>query len=532
MTERAWYRALNGTGIIILALLPILFALWFAQRGAVTETHRQQRVLGSLLLNKSERVTQQISLAFDAASAWRGARCSRQHQQQMLDIVRGRLYVEDLIYADGNQFLCSTAVAPGKSWTMPAPNYRRLPDVSIYYYRDTPFFPGYRMIYMQRGHYAAVVNPLSFSQLETDDSSLIFGMFDTQADEFFTLSEGANPATLKALIKEHRSTFADEGRFYTIVHSEVRPIAIIVSSSYARYYQNLYHQLALALAPAIICTIIILLLWGRIRQRMNSPERRLQRAIDRRQLELYYQPIIDVKTHQCVGAEALLRWPGAAGQIMSPAEFIPLAESQGLIEQITDYVVNDVFVDLGDFLHRNPQMYVSINLAASDFLSSRLISVIGDKTRRYRVGAEQIKIEVTERAFIDVPKAAPVIEAFRQNGYEVAIDDFGTGYSNLYNLYSLNVDILKIDKSFVDTLTDRSSSHLIIEHIIEMAQSLRLKIIAEGVETEEQVGWLYKRGVHLCQGWYFARAMPRREFVHWQRQAAPEIASAVSQAEI
>ncbi|KAG6337170.1 hypothetical protein ID866_1939 [Astraeus odoratus] len=112
--------------------------------------------------------------------------------------------------------------------------------------------------------------------------------------------------------------------------------------------------------------------------------------------------------------------------------------------------------------------------------------MISDKARHYAVRAQQIKIEVTERGFIDVPKTTPVIQAFRQAGYEVAIDDFGTGYSNLHNLYSLNVDILKIDKSFIDTLTTNSTSHLIAEHIIEMAQSLRLKTIAEGVETAEQ----------------------------------------------
>ena len=95
----------------------------------------------------------------------------------------------------------------------------------------------------------------------------------------------------------------------------------------------------------------------------------------------------------------------------------------------------------------------------------------------------------------------------------MAIDDFGTGYSNLHNLYSLNVDILKIDKSFIDTLTTNSTSHLIAEHIIEMAQSLRLKTIAEGVETAEQVSWLLKRGVQFCQGWHFAKAMPPREFM-------------------
>jgi sensor c-di-GMP phosphodiesterase-like protein len=114
----------------------------------------------------------------------------------------------------------------------------------------------------------------------------------------------------------------------------------------------------------------------------------------------------------------------------------------------------------------------------------------------------------------------PVIQAFRKAGYEVAFDDFGTGYSNLHNLSALNVDILKIDKSFISTLSTNSTSHLIAEHIIEMAQSLHLKTIA-GVETKEQIEWLLERGVQYCQGWYFAKALPSQEFMHWiQRSPA------------
>ena len=517
---------------MLVALLPILLALWLAQQRAESDTHAQHRIMGRLILNKAERVIRQVNLAFQSASAYHGAICSPQHQQQLLNIVRGRLYVEDLIYADGRHFLCSTAVKPNQPWAMPAPDYRRPPDVSIYYYRETPLYPGYRMIYMQSGHYAAVIDPLSFSQLETDDNTLVFGMYDTRADEFFSASEGAKPADLQPLTRENKSEFTHAGRFYTIVHSTKRPIAVILSSSSERYLQNMRHQLALTLPPGIIFSILILWLWSRIRQRLDSPERKLQRAIARHQLALNYQPIIDIKKNQCAGVEALLRWPGPQGPVMSPDEFIPLAENEGLIEQITDYVIQAVFIDLGAFLHRNPQLYVSINLAASDFLSSRLVAVLEEKTKRYRVDPRQIKIEVTERAFLDVPKASPVIQSFRAAGYEVAIDDFGTGYSNLYNLYSLNVDILKIDKSFVDTLSEDGSSHLIVEHIIEMAQSLRLKIIAEGVEKEDQVRWLYKRGVHFYQGWYFARAMPPQAFIEWQRQAESLIASGTAHAEI
>lgn len=532
MNQSARSNVLRGLGVIIVVLLPVMLALWFSQLRAESETHSQLRTFTHIALNKTESVIRQADLARDAAERYTGAICSPEHQQQMLNIVRGRLYVDDLIYAENNQFICSTSIRPGQAWLMPAPNYRRNPDIAIYYYRDTPFYRGYKMTYMQRGNYVAVINPLSWGEIVTEDNSLAFGVYDTKTNAFFSVSENTSIAALKSLIRDTDYAFKRDGRFYTIALSERRPIAIIISSSDSRYYQNFRHQATLTVPLGLICSILILLVWSRSRQRFNSPKRLLQRALNKQQLRLHYQPIIDIKHNQCVGAEALLRWPGFDGPVMSPAEFIPLAEKEGLIEQVTDYVVEAVFTDLGDFLQNHPQLYVSINLSASDFHSSRLIAMISDKARQYGVRAQQIKIEVTERGFIDVPKTTPVIQAFRQAGYEVAIDDFGTGYSNLHNLYSLNVDILKIDKSFVDTLTTNSTSHLIAEHIIEMAQSLRLKTIAEGVETAEQVNWLLKRGVQFCQGWHFAKAMPPQEFVQWQQGSVQSVSRKSIHAEI
>ncbi|ENE6326697.1 c-di-GMP phosphodiesterase PdeC, partial [Shigella flexneri] len=389
---------------------------------------------------------------------------------------------------------------------------------SIYYYRDTPFFSGYKMTYMQRGNYVAVINPLFWSEVMSDDPTLQWGVYDTVTKTFFSLSKEASAATFSPLIHLKDLTVQRNGYLYATIYSTKRPIAAIVATSYQRLITHFYNHLIFALPAGILGSLVLLLLWLRIRQNYLSPKRKLQRALEKHQLCLYYQPIIDIKTEKCIGAEALLRWPGEQGQIMNPAEFIPLAEKEGMIEQITDYVIDNVFRDLGAYLATHADRYVSINLSVSDFHTSRLIARINQKTEQYAVRPQQIKFEVTEHAFLDVEKMTPIILAFRQAGYEVAIDDFGIGYSNLHNLKSLNVDILKIDKSFVETLTTHKTSHLIAEHIIELAHSLGLKTIAEGVETEEQVNWLRKRGVRYCQGWFFAKAMPPQVFMQWMEQ--------------
>lgn len=156
----------------MVVLLPVVLALWFAQIRAMSETRNQLRSFAQLVLNKTELVIQQADLARDMALLYQGKMCTPAHQKNMLDIIRGRLYISELIYAQGDHFLCSTSMAPPVAYIMPTADYKRTPDISIYYYRDTPFFAGYRMTYMQRGNYVVVINPLSYSEVMSDDPDL------------------------------------------------------------------------------------------------------------------------------------------------------------------------------------------------------------------------------------------------------------------------------------------------------------------------------------------------------------------------
>lgn len=515
MTERIYLRILRASGLILTVCLPIVLAIYFAHNRATSDTQQHLRSFAQLVIEKTEIVIQHVSSAQDESERFTGQACSTRHMQKMMDTARSELYVEDLIYARGNQFLCSTAYKPSQPYPAPHANYTRKPNVSIYYYLDTPFYAGHKMTYMQRGNYLVVVNPRTYADVMSDDHDLSYGVFDTVNKEFFSLSDKVNTAQLHDFIIKGERYFTDKGRVYTVEKSHHRPIAVIVSTSDEWFNKIWYHQLTLTVPLGIICSFIILLMWSRTRQQLKSPRRQLIRAIEKNQLKLHYQPIIDIQNERCVGAEALLRWETFSGQSISPSTFIPLAESEGLIQKISDYVVDAVFNDFGGFLSEHPDMYISINLSATDFHSTRLISVLSEKIKQHGVNARQIKIEVTERGFIDVPKTRPVIQEFRQAGFEIAIDDFGTGYSNLHNLQFLDVDILKIDKSFVDNLTTDRSCYLIAEHIIDMARGLNLSTIAEGVETEEQVAWLQARGVQYCQGWFFAKALPPQEFIAW-----------------
>lgn len=245
-------------------------------------------------------------------------------------------------------------------------------------------------------------------------------------------------------------------------------------------------------------------LLARQRQSMDAE---LHGAIRRGELQVLYQPIFDLRSRNCVGAEALLRWRRPDGTLTSPDLFIPMAENTGQIRQITDFVLQRLFDQLGQLLRANPQLYISVNLAACDVMVPRIGEVIARLLALHRVSARQIAFEVTERGLIDVLVARDNLQSLRDLGHQVLIDDFGTGYCSLAYLQTLPVDCLKIDKAFIDALGHDAASSGVAPHIIRMAHALQLKVIAEGIEHEAQASYLSSEGVKFGQGWLFAHAL-------------------------
>lgn len=274
------------------------------------------------------------------------------------------------------------------------------------------------------------------------------------------------------------------------------------------------------------CLLLALLAGGgtylqvRSRQSLKSE---LQGALKRHELLVHYQPIFDLASRRCIGAEALVRWQRPDGSLTSPELFIPLAESSGQIRQITDFMLQRVFEQLADLLRSHPELYISINLAACDVSVPRIGTLTRSLLARHRVRSEQIAFEITERGLIDLPAARSHLAELRARGHRVLIDDFGTGYANLAYLQELPVDCLKIDKAFIARLSTDAAGHGVAHHIIRMAKALQIKVIAEGVEHEEQARLLGREGAEFGQGWLFARPLTAyrfRELIRNEFQAA------------
>ncbi|QGH63321.1 EAL domain-containing protein [Serratia proteamaculans] len=238
-------------------------------------------------------------------------------------------------------------------------------------------------------------------------------------------------------------------------------------------------------------------------------------AISHREFRVYCQPIINAETGRCVGVEMLLRWKNKRQGWISPDVFIPLAEQHGLIIALTRYLMNTVVENLQLFPPR-PSFYISINVAAEHFNGVTII----DDIRRLWLPAHpmpSLMLELTERTALSEIQYEQ-IKTLKEMGIMLAIDDFGTGHSSLSYLKKLSPDVLKIDRGFTAAIGTDAINATVTDTIITLAQRLKLRLVAEGVETAEQADYLRSREVNALQGFYFAKPMPINVFPLWLQQ--------------
>ncbi|GAB3183074.1 bifunctional diguanylate cyclase/phosphodiesterase [Hydrogenophaga aquatica] len=248
-------------------------------------------------------------------------------------------------------------------------------------------------------------------------------------------------------------------------------------------------------------------------------ENALRRALERQQLSLHYQPQVNVSTGEFVGIEALLRWNHPEWGPVSPAEFIPVAESSGQILAIGEWVLRTAAAQVRRWMDEGlPPMVLAVNLSAVQFRQPQLPAVIVQILQDTGLPPGNLELELTESAAMHDPEGAiETMNALHGQGILMSVDDFGTGYSSLNYLKRFQVYKLKIDQSFVQDVTNDPEDASIVAAIVRMAHSLGLKVIAEGVETQAQLDFLRDQGCDEMQGYYLARPLPPNDFEAWLR---------------
>lgn len=255
----------------------------------------------------------------------------------------------------------------------------------------------------------------------------------------------------------------------------------------------------------------------------------LKAALDKNELVLYYQPIISLQDMKIAGFEALMRWKHPEKGLISPGIFIPVAEESGLIIELSRWALG-VSCDAVNDLHKaaDPKLlgahplFVSVNFSVKDFSNGNFFDKIQLILRDKATPPSHIHLEITESLLMEAPgPAKDALEKCRQFGTSVSIDDFGTGYSSLSYLHYFPIDTLKIDQSFIRSMSNDPSSKVLVKSIIGLAHNMNIKVIAEGIETEQEAITLKELGCEECQGYWFARPMPLEDALKFVKNWKP-----------
>ena len=242
----------------------------------------------------------------------------------------------------------------------------------------------------------------------------------------------------------------------------------------------------------------------------------LRVAIERDQLELYYQPKYDIAAQRVVGVEALLRWHHPTIGYIPPLSFIQLAEHSGLIHTLSKWVIQRAFSDSIELSRSGIDISISINLSAHYLQDPKFESDINELLEQSYVDASRIILEITESAmFINSVKTKELLKRLTSRGFRISVDDFGTGYSTLTNLRRLPISELKIDRSFVGKIASDTEDASIVDAMIGLCDSLDIDVVAEGVETPEVLDILKKSGCYTIQGYLISKPVPLNEFLEW-----------------
>lgn len=458
-------------------------------------------------------------------------RCSIEHLEALQQAAITRPHLRALGHWRATERLCGVGFVASAG--LRPPKADRIYDSGVLAWWPGPHTEvgGVPLFLMRFGQHDAAIDPrqLIDPAILQDRSAALW----VEGLQMISTPAGAvlpHPDTLKQGLLVDADTQRLVSRFS---QNEVFPIDVVAVEPFSQFWSRQRSLLAVGSALALILLVgWLIMLWRTLRWRL-SPEHALRRALRDGRIVAHYQPVIEFSSGTCVGAEALARWEHEDGHLVRPDAFLPVAEQCGLTGSITRSMLNAVLVDLPALLALAPQATINLNLAPQDLESDAFGKLLDEGLRRTGLPPSAIKLEITERGLVNSDRARALIRRFRHNGHQVAVDDFGTGYSSLSYLQSFELDILKIDKTFVDAIGTEAATSQVIVHVIEMARALGLDLVAEGVESQAQATWLAQHGVRYGQGYLYSPALPAAAFhIYLQASegtiAAPATATATA----
>ena len=508
--------------LVMALLLGTLFtgsAVYLAR----VQTIDEYRVIANNLAEYAALRTQRIrEYSHDAAVALEKNAsqepCSPSNIALMQRLSYGNDFLVDVGYVENDQLLCSAigrfspGIPVGKSNAISASGAQLRMQVAL------PFGQEERYLISSFAGFSAIMKATWSDDVQgwLPDRQVAIGMYHPVANALL-FSHGPVRTDLLA----PNGPRPKDARDYIVAQYPTdfgyAGFAIIPVQALQQRWRN---KAAQAIPVGLVIGLMLAALVAWLTQRQTSLPLMIRHALRDDEFHMVYQPVVDLASGRWVGMEALMRWTRPDGRSIAPDIFIAAAERSGQIRAVTQWMLRQVARETQHLLKAYPgQLHVAVNLASDDLSDAAFIENWQSLLDEYQLPTSRWIVEITERVFMDAGQTGAQVHGLRSLGVGIAIDDFGTGYSSLSYLAQMEMDYLKIDKIFVTPIGTGAVTANVVPHIISLAQSLNLQMVAEGVETPEQADWLREHGVQLAQGWLFARPMPIQAFERqWQAQ--------------
>lgn len=417
-----------------------------------------------------------------------------------------------VISAPNNQILCATKAYRDNLRIPPLFNTRSPVLLGPIQFKDNPneFYLLQRRF--NQYHIGTFLLKTIFDNLfaSYNNQFNFIGLYDT-ANKKMIYAQGKLPELILPLQNTMLVELNQRGQSEAILPlNNLANIQLVIHRQPTEFISKLFKMLPLYLFPLIIFSWLFYRYLQRIINKRFSIEYALAEGLKKKQFYPVYQAVRDISTNKFCSAEVLMRWKTDFNEMIFPDHFIEEAENSGLIVPITLQLIETAFKECQTLLKKNKEFSLSFNLSPEHFKDEQFFNRFYQLCTDYKIPARQLGFELTERGLFDKSDTASInrMLELRKKGYSLAIDDFGTGQANITYLQHFPFNYLKIDKIFVKTIGTGAIIESLNQGIIKIAHSLDLKVIAEGVETPEQLAYLKANGVTLIQGWVYAKAMP------------------------
>ena len=503
-----------GSAIAALAGVAILFAsiVWLLWKESVASEAAYAGGLAASLGQRTEHIfidTRDMLAGFDKLQA---PRCSPEHLQALQKAAIARPYIRAIGYWQATERICGVGFLPQG---LKPPHADRIYDNGVIAWWPSPHTEsgGVQLFLMRYGGHDVAIDPRLLLDLgPIRDRQAVLWVEKLRMAAIPWNVSLPPPDSLQNGVTIDRSNRRVLSRFS---RNAIMPIDVVAMEPLDNFWSR--HAQTLAAGAGIglllVCAWIYMIL--RFSRHQLSLATEFRQALAAGRIRAHYQPVMNMLSGHCVGAEALARWERENGESVSPDMFIPIAEAAGLEQDVTLAVLRVVIRDMKPMLRKFPGMSVNLNLTAEDLSNDRFGAELSKQLQAAHLTPGSIKLEITERALVNTEISRALIRNLRSIGHQVAVDDFGTGYSSLSYLESFELDVLKIDKSFVVAIGTEAATSQVIVHVIDMAKSLGLDVVAEGVETRAQLEWLVAHGVTLGQGYLFSPPLAAWDFLEF-----------------